>query len=255
MSHQQSYQHNDAYAEILDEWDAGFYAKYADALRPLRAGARALDVGCGVGRVVGRLMAAGFEAYGVDVSEPNLARARQVTERCQLYDGRKLPFPDHFFASVGALNVLEHVEAPEEFIRELVRVTEIGGRVVLSSPNFLRVIGFRDYHARMRGLAHKWQNWQRLRAKRRQMKTDPDAVRFDRMTPVPVVKESFNPDDDAIVATNATEMKFFLERAGCVVERVDCTDRYVAKPLDFLLNLTLARYVMFNAFLVAKRER
>ena len=50
-------------------------------------------------------------------------------------------------------------------------------------------------------------------------------------------------------------MKFFLERAGCVVERVACTDRYVAGPVDFLLNLTPLRYLMFNAFLVARRAR
>jgi SAM-dependent methyltransferase len=251
MSHQETYRHNEAYAEFLASWDAAFYAKYADTLRPARPGARVLDVGCGVGQVVARLTEAGFEAYGVDVSEPNIARARQFSGRCALYDGRHLPFPDAHFASVGALNVLEHVEAPEAFIRELSRVTEPGGRVVLSSPNFFRVLGFRDYHPRMRGLANKWRNWRRLREKFRQMRNAPDEVRFDRMTSI--VKEPFTPDDDAIVATNPLEMRFFLERAGCVVESVACTDRYVAKSLDFLLNLTPLRYVMFNAFLVARR--
>jgi len=71
----------------------------------------------------------------------------------------------------------------------------------------------------------------------------------------PIVKEPFTPDDDAIVATNSVEMKFFLERLGCIVERVECTDRYVAGIVDFALNLTPARYLMFNAFLVARRAR
>ena len=252
MSHQDSYyRHNEAYAEHLAQWDGRLYAKYADCLRPARPGGRVLDIGCGVGQVVGRLQQSGFEAYGVDVSEPNIVRARQVSERCQIYDGRKLPFPDQHFAAVGALNVLEHVDAPEEFIRELVRVTERGGRIVLSSPNFFRVLGFRDYHPRMRGLGSKWRNWRRLREKRRQMRATPEAVRFDRMPPI--VKEPFTPDDDAIVATNAMEMKFFLERAGAVVEKVSCCDRYVAGPVDFLLNLGPWRYVMFNSFLVARR--
>lgn len=251
MSHQDSYRCNEAYAEFLAGWDERFYAKYADTLRPARPGARVLDVGCGVGQVLARLQAAGFEAYGVDVSEPNIRRARQVCPRCQVYDGQRLPFADQYFASAGALNVLEHVDEPEQFITELVRVVELGGRVVLSSPNFFRVLGWRDYHPRMRGLANKWRNWQRLRQKRRQIRTAPDTVRFDRMTPI--VKEPFSPDDDAIVATNPLEMKFFLERAGCVVERVECTDRYVPKLVDWLLNLTPARYLMFNAFLVARR--
>ena len=254
MGHQDTYyQRNEAYAEFLAGWDAAFYAKYTDTLKPLRPGVRALDVGCGVGQVVARLTEAGFEAHGVDVSEPNIERARKFSDRCQLYDGRRLPFPDAHFASVGALNVLEHVDEPEAFIRELARVTEIGGRITLSSPNFFRVFGFRDYHPRMRGLGRKWRNWQRLQEKRRQMRATPDAVRFDRMPPI--VKEPFTPDDDAIVATNALEMKFFLERAGCAVESVACTDRYVAAPVEFLLNLGPWRYVMFNSFLVARREK
>jgi SAM-dependent methyltransferase len=254
MSHQDSYyRRNDAYAEHLANWNPALYSKYADMLTPLTPGARALDVGCGVGQVVARLTKAGVEAYGVDVSEPNIERARKLSDRCHLYDGRKLPFPDRHFASVGALNVLEHVDEPETFISELVRVTDVGGRIVLSSPNFFRVLGFRDYHPRMRGLGNKWRNWKRLREKRRQMRTTPDAVRFDRMQPI--VKEPFSPDDDAIIATNALEMEFFLTRSGCEVESVSCCDRYVARPIDMVLNLGPWRYGMFNSFLVARRTR
>ncbi len=252
MSHQETYRHNEAYAQFLAGWDAGFYAKYADTLKPSEPGARVLDVGCGVGQVVARLAEAGFEAHGVDVSEPNIERAKKFCPRCRLYDGRKLPFPDAHFGSVGALNVLEHVDEPESFIKELVRVTRLGGRIVLSSPNFFRVLGFRDYHPRMRGIANKWRNWRRLQVKRRQMREAPESVRFDKMTAI--VKEPFTPDDDAIVATNALEMEFFLGRNGCTVERVECTDRYVAKPIDIALNLLPTRYVMFNAFLVATRK-
>jgi hypothetical protein len=41
MSHQDTYAHNKAYAEFLANWDANFYTKYADTLRPARPGARA----------------------------------------------------------------------------------------------------------------------------------------------------------------------------------------------------------------------
>ena len=201
MGHQESYRQNEAYARFLAGWDAGFYAKYADTLRPARAGARVLDIGCGVGQVVARMTEAGAEAHGVDVSEPNIQRAREFCPRCQLYDGRRLPFPDQYFASVGSLNVLEHVDEPELFVQEAVRVCEVGGRVVLSSPNFYRVLGFRDYHPRMRGVGQKWRNWRRLREKQRQMREAPESVRFDHMPPI--VKTPFSPDDDAIVATNA----------------------------------------------------
>ena len=252
MSHQETYRHNEAYAAFLENWDANFYAKYADALRPAKPGARVLDVGCGVGQVVARLTEAGYEAHGADVSEPNIARARKFSDRCQLYDGKRLPYSDHYFASVGALNVLEHVDEPEAFLGELARVAAVDGRVVVSSPNFLRVLGF-GYHPRMRGLANKWRNWRLLGAKRRDIRTRPDTVRFERMPPI--VKTPFEPDDDAIVATNAVEIEFFLRRYGCDIEQVLCTDRYVARPIDFLLNATPLRYLMFNAFVVARKTR
>ena len=252
MSHQETYRHNTAYADFLAEWDPAFYGKYSDTLRPSQKGARVLDVGCGVGQVVDRLSKAGFDAWGVDVSEPNIERARVHCPNCQMYDGRKLPFPDSHFASVGALNVLEHVEAPEAFLAELVRVTVPGGRVVVSSPNFFRALGFQDYHPRMRGLRNKWRNLSRLLQKRRQMKRDPDSVRFDRMTPI--VKEPFTPDDDAIVATNLMEILFFLRRNGCDIVIAACTDRYVPRLVDFILNLWPTRYVMFNGFVVAQRR-
>src|SRR6266516_201610 len=139
MSHQETCSHNEAYAEFLENWDANFYAKYTDTLRPAKPGARVLDVGCGVGQVVARLTEAGYEAHGVDVSEPNISRARKFSDRCQLYDGKRLPFPDNHFACAGALNVLEHVDAPEAFLRELVRVAAVCGRVVVSDRKSTRL--------------------------------------------------------------------------------------------------------------------
>ena len=253
MAEQQSYYtHNEEYAEFLANWDANFYAKYADTLKPERAAGKALDVGCGVGQVVARLTEAGFEAYGVEVSEANIARAKKFCARCEVYDGKRIPFADNFFDSAGALNVLEHVDEPEAFIKEIVRVVAPGGKVVISCPNFMRAIGLKDYHPKMRGIGNKWRNWRRLAEKKRQMQRDPASVKFDRM--MPIVKEPFEPDDDAIVATNGVEIAFFLERYGCEVQSVSCTDRYVFKPLEFALNATPLRYYMFNAFVVARKK-
>src|SRR5882672_11635591 len=193
MGHQDSYyRQNEAYAEHLANWNPALYAKYTDALKPHKPGSRVLDVGCGVGQVVARLTEAGFEAHGVDVSGPNIERARKFSDRCQLYDGKKLPFPDQHFASAGALNVLEHVDEPEAFIRELVRVVQIGGRIVISSPNFFRVFGWRDYHPKMRGIGSKWRNWRRIQEKRKQIRVDPQGVRFDHMSSI--IKGPVTPD-------------------------------------------------------------
>jgi SAM-dependent methyltransferase len=251
-SHLDHVRNDDAYADILAGWDAAFYAKFTDTLRPTTPGGRLLDIGCGVGQVVATLTREGFEAHGVDVAAPNIDRTHAFTNRCLLYDGGNLPYPDNHFDTVGALNVVEHVEDPEDFIREAVRVCKPGGRVVLSSPNFLRFLGFRDYHPRMRGIGNKWRNLHALLDRRRRMNSSPADVRFERMTPI--IKEPFTPDDDAIVCTNALDIAFFLERSGCRIERVECTDRYVPAALGWLLNLTPLKFGLFNAFVVGRKR-
>jgi hypothetical protein len=70
---------------------------------------------------------------------------------------------------------------------------------------------------------------------------------------VPIVKDPFTPDDDAIIATNSLEMGFFLRRSGCEILSVACTDRYVNRVVDWALNLGPWRTLMFNAFIVARK--
>lgn len=251
MSHVESYRRNEDYAAFLANWDSAFYGKYVDSLASGKDKRRVLDVGCGVGQVVQQLRNRGLDAQGVDVSEPNIREANRRAGRCALYDGKRLPFADGHFHAVGAFNVLEHVDEPEDFIRELARVLAPLGRLVISSPNFLRVLGWRDYHPRMRGWGNKVNNARRLLAIRRQIKQAPDRVRFERMPPI--VKEPFAPDDDAVVATNPLQMKFFVEQNGCRVDALECTDRHVPQPIHWFLNLPWLRHLWFNSFLVATK--
>lgn len=251
-SHLDHVRDDTAYADILANWDAAFYAKFTGAMRPGRPGGRLLDIGCGVGQVVATLTREGFEAHGVDVSAPNIERTRSFTGRCLLYDGGRLPYPDGHFDRVGALNVVEHVQDPEDFVAEAVRVCAPGGHVVLSSPNFLRFLGWRDYHPRMRGVGNKWRNLNALLARRSRMRSSPETVRFERMTPI--IKQPFTPDDDAIVCTNALDLGFFLRRAGCDLLDVACTDRSVPALVDFVLNATPLKYGLFNAWVVGRKR-
>lgn len=251
-SHQLFYKDNESYSSFLASQQLGLFTKYADFLRPDSTEGLILDVGCGVGQVVAMLIEKGYKAIGIEVSESSVRKAQQLGLPCYLYDGYKIPYPDNQFDRVGAFNVLEHVEEPEAFIFELVRVLKPEGKLVLSSPNFLRVIGLFDYHNHMRGIKNKIRNLIRLIVKFYQIKRSPDSVRFDRMKPI--WKEPFEPDDDALIATNLLEMSFFVRKAGCIIERAECTDRYVPKWLDFILNVSPLRYIMLNAFIVARKS-
>ena len=87
MGHQETYHHNKDYAEFLSGWETRFYRKYADAMMPENPETSVLDVGCGVGQVVAELSRRGVNVHGVDVSLPNIERARQRVAQCHVYDG------------------------------------------------------------------------------------------------------------------------------------------------------------------------
>jgi SAM-dependent methyltransferase len=52
-------------------------------------------------------------------------------------DGCRLPVPDSAVDVCFSSNVLEHIRYPEEFIREMVRVTKPGGLIYLAFTNWL----------------------------------------------------------------------------------------------------------------------
>lgn len=244
------YRENVDYATFLETQSTSFFEKYVDSLAAVGPGKRVLDIGCGTGQALRGLVSRGLDATGLEVSKPNAERVVAAGYSCAVFDGARTPFDDEAFDAVGAFNVLEHVNEPEAFILEAVRNLKPGGRLTLSSPNFLRVVGFRDYHYRMRGIRQKFYNALRLRAKLVSIRRK-EALRFDRMDPV--VKTPFEPDDDAIVVTNLLEMKESVQRAGLRVIRAHCTDRYAPGVLEWALNATPFKYVMLNAFLVAEK--
>jgi SAM-dependent methyltransferase len=261
--HLDFYRKNKRYAEALRDADPRhfqslpqlsparpFREKYERALQS--AGPKILDVGCGVGQVVRSLAEAGFAAHGVEVSEENLALAREHPGEFQLYDGRTLPFPAATMDAVGAFNVLEHVEDPAGLLDEMTRVLRPGGRIVISSPNFLRVLGWRDYHPRMQGLRQKWRNAGALLRHLKIYRTNPDEIIFEKMAPIQ--REDFQPDDDAIIATNAVDFRQYLKSRRYANIRVSCVDRPVPRWLETMLDLTPLRFVILNSFVMAEKS-
>lgn len=91
---------------------------------------RVLDLGCGVGHSYREL--APRENVGVDLEASVLSGQERETH---VADMRALPFPDRSFASVLAVQSLEHVPDPEAVLSEVVRVLEPGGRAIFVTPN------------------------------------------------------------------------------------------------------------------------
>jgi len=102
------------------------------------AGERALDFGCGAGRLTIALADRVRSAVGVDISEPMLAKARDLdtAHRCTFVrnDGADLAqFDDSSFDVVMSSLVLQHLPPPlaRGYLAELVRLLRSGGALVV----------------------------------------------------------------------------------------------------------------------------
>jgi ubiquinone/menaquinone biosynthesis C-methylase UbiE len=134
------------------------YLSYVNGLGPVAAGkrermrllglgpgARAIDVGCGLGddaRALSRLVGPHGEVVGLDSSTALLERAQS---RCEAEDGpvtfitgdaHELPFDAGAFDAARTERTLQHLESPARAVGELARVTRPGGVVLVNEPDW-----------------------------------------------------------------------------------------------------------------------
>ncbi|HVS21891.1 MAG TPA: class I SAM-dependent methyltransferase [Pyrinomonadaceae bacterium] len=96
-----------------------------------------LDVPAGQGALAARLIAAGFDVRCCDLY-PEIFRLAGV-EIKQGDLSRDLPFDDESFDYVTCLEGLEHIENPQQAMREFARVMRPCGYLIVSVPNILNI--------------------------------------------------------------------------------------------------------------------
>lgn len=142
-------------------------------LLDLRPGLSVLDVGSGTGAdaiEVAKAVGGAGRVVGMDRSAEMVAEARQrardagVPAEFVTGDARALDFPDDAFDRVRTERMLIHLDDPETAVREMVRVTKPGGRLVASDIDG-GTIFFNSLDSSLaeklalrlsRGLAHGW---------------------------------------------------------------------------------------------------
>jgi ubiquinone/menaquinone biosynthesis C-methylase UbiE len=164
-------QTNDAeyFIRFLDEASADesfqAYKQHSFALLDLQAGQRVLDVGCGTGddaRTMARRVAPGGGVVGVDGSQSMIAVARQRAEGCglpvefQVADAQQLPFADDSFDASRADRIFMHLETPAQALREMMRVTRPGGRILVYEVDFETVTVDLPDRGRTRKIVNAW---------------------------------------------------------------------------------------------------
>ncbi len=99
---------------------------------------RVLDVGCGPGAFVLALALRVQFALGLDLTPEMIRRARAAQAERQISnvdflcgDSDQLPFPDGSFDLVTCQLAFHHMSKPERTLKEMVRVTEAEGRLLV----------------------------------------------------------------------------------------------------------------------------
>lgn len=156
-----------------DEWHAGkgvdaesdapwhrLLKRYLSIDRDL-AGKRVLEIGCGRGgfscwlatrssnppMVVG----ADFSPIAVQKAEAFASELNVTNVTWQVQDIQNLNYPPESFDTVVSCETIEHVKHPTEALRELARVLRPGGRLFLTCPNYMNLMGLYRVYLRACG--------------------------------------------------------------------------------------------------------
>ena len=159
------YPGDDPLAALLGPDTPPLDRRYPFGVRELveaRPDGAALDIGAACGRVTFDLARCHREAWGVDLSQTLVDAAREVqatgraryrtveegallrewdvnvetaaNARFGVADALDLPFPDHAFCTVVALNLIDRVPDPARALEEAARVVAPGGTLLVGSP-------------------------------------------------------------------------------------------------------------------------
>lgn len=114
---------------------------------------RILDIGCGTGRHSIELVRRGYTVTGVDLSDSQLARAREkakvqgMTIDFRRHDARRLPFESAYDVAImlceGAFPLMETDEMNFEILRSATRSLKTPGKLIFTTLNGL----FPLYHS------------------------------------------------------------------------------------------------------------
>ena len=115
--------------------DAGFFGLERELMERCGGSPGVLDVGCATGTLLAFLKARGWRTTGVEISpSAEYARDRRGLDVRRM-TVEECGFPDGSFDLVLASHLIEHLNRPRDFVREVGRILRPGGYFLLTTPN------------------------------------------------------------------------------------------------------------------------
>lgn len=123
--------------DIQYEDESAVRNKNIDQLQ-LKSDAKVLDLACGTGNdslVIAQRLAKNGQLVAADISQAMLKVAKnklqnlEVPSLFSVVNARHLPFPDNYFDAVHSFGGLNVFEDKKRALKEMVRVTKVGGRI------------------------------------------------------------------------------------------------------------------------------
>jgi len=152
--HQRIYDSDPGHEDASSPW----YDLVRNKIGPV-SGLQILEVACGRGGFVRELARAGASVVGCDfsfsavrVSKSKLGGngLKKISDWLVQGDAQRLPFADATFDIVISCETIEHVPNAQSALNEMHRVARPGGRLFLTTPNYLNFMGLYEIYALLR---------------------------------------------------------------------------------------------------------
>lgn len=116
---------------LLGLKDVGF-----DPVKENLTNCKVLDIGCATGLFLSYMKGLGCKPYGVEVCH-SAAEYGNKKRDVNIFKGtmESALYPDNYFDIIHFSHVIEHINDPSSFIKEVYRVLKPGGKVYCTTPN------------------------------------------------------------------------------------------------------------------------
>jgi len=119
------------------------YNQLLDQFEKFRLTNRILDIGAGCGFFLEIAKKRGWEVYGTELSERVIHNCNNKIENMSYGTLESINYPENHFDIIVNFEVIEHINAPQQFVSEMYRILRKGGINYLTTPNFNAIHRYR----------------------------------------------------------------------------------------------------------------